>query len=343
MSSTWELSMHNRQILYAHRPDGQLSPADFQISAGEVGDPGPGQVLCRTILLSIDPANRAWMQARTYRDQLTEGDVMAGFTLCEVIAENGTDVAVGSIVACEAGWQQYAVLDRGNVDVIEPQAPLTHHMSVLGITGLTAYFGLLSVGRSQPAETVLVSAAAGATGNVAGQIARIKGCRVIGVTGSDDKNALLTGELGFDGAVNHRSPDFAKELRELCPAGVDVYFDNVGGPVLERALALLRPNGRVVCCGVVSPCATSSPAAGPRGVPGLLVTKRLRMEGFIVSDFAAEWPQATAELAQWVQSGEIQVLEDVVDGLDAAPEALIGVLAGANTGKRMVRVAPDPQ
>lgn len=332
----------NHRIIYAHRPEAHLTVDDFQMVDGTVPAPGEEEVLCRTILLSVDPANRAWMQGRTYRDQLTEGEVMAGFTLCEVVAENGTDVPVGSIVACEAGWQEYAVLDRRNVDVISPIGPLTHHMSVLGITGLTAYFGLLSVGRPRAAETVLVSAAAGATGNVVGQLARIKGCRVIGVTGSDEKNAILVDELGFDGAVNHRSPDFTDKLRELCPVGVDLYFDNVGGPVLERALALLRPNGRVVCCGVVSQYDTDSPAPGPRGVPGLLVTKRLRMEGFIVTDFAADWPNAVQDLSRWIDTGEIRVLEDVVDGLENAPQALVGMLAGDNIGKRIIRVAPDP-
>lgn len=334
--------MRNRQILYAHRPDEHLSAADFQLVESEIGDPRPGEVLCKVILLSVDPANRAWMQARTYRDQLVEGDVMAGFTICEVVAENGTTVPVGSIVSCEGGWQDYVTVPQQHVNLVEPRRPLTNHMSALGITGLTAYFGLLSVGRPRDGDVVLVSAAAGATGNVVGQVAKLRGCRVIGVTGSDDKNRMLVDELGFDGAVNHRDPSFGKALRELCPDGIDIYFDNVGGPVLERAVGLLRQGGRVVCCGVVSQYDTSSPAPGPRGVPGLLVTKRLRMEGFIVMDFADEWPAATDELSRWIETGQLQVLEDVVDGLEHAPEALVGILRGDNVGKRMVRVAPDP-
>jgi NADPH-dependent curcumin reductase CurA len=334
----------NRQILYAHRPDGRLTREAFTAVEASVGEPGPGEVLCRTVLLSVDPANRAWMQGRTYRDQLQEGEVMAGFTLCEVIAEEGTGLPVGSVVACEAGWQEYAVLPVGRVQVIPVVGPLTHHMSVLGVTGLTAYFGLLRVGRPEPGEVVLVSAAAGATGNVVGQIAKGRGCRVVGITGSEEKNRMLVSELGFDEAVNYRSPAFGDDLRRACPAGIDVYFDNVGGSTLELALRLLRGNGRVVCCGAVSQYDTANPAAddGVRGVPGLLITKRLRMEGFIVMDFAAEWAAATQELAAWIASGRLKVLEEVLEGLDAAPGALVGLLSGDNVGKRMVRVGPDP-
>jgi NADPH-dependent curcumin reductase CurA len=217
-------------------------------------------------------------------------------------------------------------------------------MSVLGVTGLTAYFGLLRVGAVQAGDVVLVSAAAGATGNVVGQIAKLKGCRVVGVTGSNAKNQLLVERLGFDAAVNHRDPTYADDLRRACPDGIDLYFDNVGGPTLELALRLLKLKGRVVCCGAVSQYDTGTPNAadGVRGVPGLIVTKRLRLEGFIVSDYIAEWATATQELAGWVSAGAIAVLEEVVDGLDGAPGALTGLLAGDNVGKRMVRVAPDP-
>jgi NADPH-dependent curcumin reductase CurA len=223
--------------------------------------------------------------------------------------------------------------------------PLTHHLSVLGITGLTAYFGLLRVGQPRPGGTVLVSAAAGATGNVVGQLARLKGCRAVGITGSDAKNDFLVDQLGFDAAVNHRSASFGDDLRRACPDGVDVYFDNVGGATLERALRSMNLHGRVVCCGAVSQYDTGNPAAGGGifGVPGLVVTKRLRMEGFIVMDFLADWLEAIQELAGWIASGDVMVVEDVVEGLERAPEALIGLLAGDNVGKRMVRVGPDPE
>jgi NADPH-dependent curcumin reductase CurA len=332
----------NRQILLAERPKGKLEPAHFKAVDTTIGEPAAGEVLVSTILLSIDPANRAWMQGRTYRAQLDEGDVMAGFTLCQVVAANGVAIREGAIVACEAGWQEYAILPANTVRPVTVRGPLTHHMSVLGITGLTAYFGLLNVGQPKARETVVVSAAAGATGNVVGQIAKINGCHVVGITGSNEKNHLLEEDLGFDATVNYKSSNLRNDLSAACPNGIDIYFDNVGGPVLEACLPLMRTHGRIVCCGSVSQYDAAAPAPGPAGVPGQLIVKRLRMEGFLVSDFLGEWLTAEQQLAAWVTSGELQVLEDIVEGLDAAPAALVGILAGNNTGKRIVRVAPDP-
>ena len=332
----------NRQILLIERPAGRLEERHFKAMDGTIGEPGPGEVLCRTVLLSIDPANRAWMRGRTYRDQLAENEVMAGFTLAEVVAENSTGIPVGTIVTCESGWQMYAIHPANNVRLLRSRGALTHHMSVLGVTGLTAYFGLLEVGRPAAGETVVVSAAAGATGNVVGQIARIMGCRVIGIAGSDEKTEMLRRDLGFDEAVNYKSQTLRQDLRERCPNGIDVYFDNVGGPILDTVLPIMNRHGRVVCCGAVSQYDTDGPPAGSRLVPGILVVSRLRMEGFIVSDFQDKWSEAEARLAKWVASGELKVLEEVLDGLDSAPGALIGLLGGANTGKRLVRVGPDP-
>jgi NADPH-dependent curcumin reductase CurA len=335
-------SRTNHQILLARRPEGRLEESHFRSAVCPVPEPGPGELLCRVVLLSIDPANRAWMQGPTYRAQVEEGQVMSGFTLAEVVADRGTRIPPGTIVACEAGWQEYAVVPADHARPIEVRGPLTHHMSVLGITGLTAYFGLLEVGRPKRGETVVVSAAAGATGNVVGQLARIHGARVVGITGSDEKNRMLERDLAFDATVNHRSPTLRKDLAARCPAGVDVYFDNVGGRVLETILPLMNLHGRVVCCGAVSQYDTANPPPGPSGVPGQLVVKRLRMEGFIVLDSVERWPRAEAELAAWVARGELEVLEEVVDGLASAPRALIGLLAGDNVGKRLVRVGPDP-
>ena len=336
----------NRQILYAHRPDGQLSVDDFRMTETDMPAPKPGEVLCRTILLSIDAANRAWMQGRTYRDQLQAGQVMDGFALCEVVDPGDSGLGAGAIVTAMTGWQEYAAVPATSLVPVRVIGPLSHHESVLGGTGLTAHIGLLRVGRPVAGETVLVSAAAGATGNVVGQIARIKGCRVVGITGSDAKGKLLVDELGFDAAVNHRSSTLADDLRGSCPDGVDVYFDNVGGPLLQQVLRRLGMGGRVVCCGAVSQYDTGDPAAaagpGIYGIPGLIVTKRLRLEGFIVSDYAADWPDVVKELAGWIASGELRVLEDIFDGLDRAPAALVGLLAGDNVGKRLVRVGPDP-
>jgi NADPH-dependent curcumin reductase CurA len=332
----------NRQILLIERPTGRLEERHFKAIDNTIGEPGPGEVLCRTVLLSIDPANRAWMRGRTYRDQLGENEAMAGFTLSEVVAENGTGIPLGTIITCESGWQTYAIHPANSVRLLRSRGALTHHMSVLGVTGLTAYFGLLEVGRPKAGETIVVSAAAGATGNVVGQIARIMGCRVIGIAGSDDKTEILRRDLGFAGAVNYKSQTLRQDLRERCPTGIDVYFDNVGGPILDAVLPVMNQHGRVVCCGAVSQYDTDGPPFGSRLVPGILVVSRLRMEGFIVSDFQDKWSEGEARLAEWVASGELKVLEEVLDGLDSAPGALIGLLGGANTGKRMVRVGPDP-
>jgi len=332
----------NRQILLAERPTGKLEESHFKAIDSTIGEPGPGELLVRTILLSIDPANRAWMQGRTYREQLGAGEVMAGYTLCEVVAANDAPYATGAIVACEAGWREYAIVPANRVAASHGARAARHHMSALGITGLTAYFGLLNVGQPKKGETVVVSAAAGATGSVAGQIARIEGAWVVGVTGSDDKNRMLESDLGFEATVNHRSETLREDLAAACPSGIDVYFDNVGGRVLEAVLPLMRTHGRIVCCGSVSQYDSATPAPGPAGVPGQLIVKRLRMEGFLVSDFIGEWATAQGQLAAWVTSGELQVLEDVVDGLESAPRALVGILAGDNVGKRIVRVGPDP-
>jgi NADPH-dependent curcumin reductase CurA len=331
----------NRQVLLVERPAGKLEERHFRIVDGTIGEPGPGEALVRTLLLSIDPANRAWMQGRTYRAQLAEGEVMAGGTLCEVVEAHGAPIAPGTIVMCEAGWQEYAVLPVSTLMPIPARDPLTHLMSVLGLTGMTAYFGVLDVGRPQKGETFVVSAAAGATGSVAGQIARIEGCRVVGITGSDEKNRLLERDLGFDATVNHRSEKLREELAAACPNGIDVYFDNVGGRVLEAILPLMRSHGRIVCCGSVSQYDAAAPSPGPAGVPGQLIVKRLRMEGFLLFDYASEFPKAQEQLAAWVAAGQIKVLEDIFEGLESAPRALVGILAGDNIGKRIVRVA-DP-
>ena len=225
---------------------------------------------------------------------------------------------------------------------------MLHHRAVpqptgiFGINGLTAYFGLLDIGKPVAGETVVVSAAAGATGNVVGQVARLSGARVVGITGSADKNAMLRDKLGFDATANHRSETFRSDLRAACPAGIDVYFDNVGGPVLENVLSMTNLHGRIACCGVLSRYDTTTPAGGPLGVPGHLVTKRIRMEGFLVHDFEPQWPAALEKLYQWVDDGDMVVLEEIVEGLENAPGALIGQLAGANVGKLTVRVGPDP-
>jgi len=331
----------NRQVVLTSLPEGALSPEHFEMRDDAVPKPLPGELLCRTLLLSLDPANRAWMNGPTYRSQLSAGDVMSGYTLCEVIDANGTDVPEGAIVACDAGWQEFAAIAASEARVIRRGSePLTHHLSILGITGLTAYFGLFDIGRPLPGDTVVVSAASGATGNVAGQLARLAGARVVGITGSDAKNAVLTDKLGFDAAVNRRSATFWKDLQAACPDGVDVFFDNVGGEMLDRMLRLMNLHGRVICCGAVS--TYDDPArTGARSGIGLAVVKRLTLAGFIVVDHMQRWPHAEQRLAELVRAGKITVLEETIDGLSRAPQALIGLLAGDNLGKRLVQVAPE--
>jgi len=331
----------NRQVVLTQLPEGALSPEHFEMRDDAVPKPLPGELLCRTLLLSLDPANRAWMNGPTYRSQLSAGDVMSGYTLCEVIDANGTDVPEGAIVACDAGWQEFAAIAASDARVIRRGSePLTHHLSILGITGLTAYFGLFDIGRPLPGDTVVVSAASGATGNVAGQLPRLAGARVVGITGSDAKNAVLTDKLGFDAAVNRRSATFWQDLQAACPDGVDVFFDNVGGEMLDRMLRLMNLNGRVICCGAVS--TYDDPAqSGARSGIGLAVVKRLTLAGFIVVDHMQRWPEAEKRLAELVRAGKITVLEETIDGLSRAPQALIGLLAGDNLGKRLVQVAPE--
>jgi NADPH-dependent curcumin reductase CurA len=331
----------NRQIRLVRRPADQLRVDDLAPVEGTVPEPGDGEALVRTILLSIDPANRSWIGGRTYRDQIREGDVMAGFTICEVVDPNGTNLAAGTIVVGEAGWQQFAALPARRLRPISATRPLSHHLGVLGVTGLTAYIGLTKIGTPAAGEVLVVSAAAGATGSVVGQVGRLLGMRTVGIVGSEAKRRFVTEELRFDAAVSYRSPTFADDLREACPSGIDVYFDNVGGPVLDLAIRRLNLHGRVVCCGAISLYDTAEPPPSPRGIPGLVITKRLRIEGFLLGDHAREFDAAVDVLQRWIEQGELRVVEEIIDGLDAAPQALVGLLAGENVGKRLVRVGPD--
>jgi hypothetical protein len=264
---------------------------------------------------------------------------MAGGALAEVVDSKAPGFAPGDYVFADTGWQDYAALSAKALQKLPRLEPMTHLLSVYGIAGLTAYFGLLEVGQPQAGETFVVSAAAGSVGSLVGQIAKVKGCRVVGIAGGLAKCRLLKEELGFDEAIDYRAAPLHKALRAACPGGIDLYFDNVGGDIFEAALFNMRQNGRIVCCGAVSQYDGTAPAHGPRGIPGLIVTKRLRLEGFIVMDFADRYDRALAELSQWVQAGKLKVREDVMEGLETAPRALVGLLAGDNVGKRMVKVA----
>ena len=331
----------NRQIALRRRPEGALREDDFELRHAPAPTPAEGQALVRTVLVSIDAANRAWMQGATYRAAVDPGDVMPGYIVGEVVDSRDPSLAPGDIVAAEGEWADCAAISAAEAVKLPPDGPLSHRLSVFGIAGKTAWHGLVRVGRPQAGETVLVSAAAGSVGGYVGQIARALGCRAVGVAGGGEKCEWAVDTLGFDACVDYRGDGFFKRLRAACPDGVDIYFDNVGGATLETALFLMNLRGRVVCCGAVSQYDSTAPS-GPRNLPGLVVVKRLRMEGFIVMDFADRDAEAESALRHHVREGEIEVTEDVVDGLENAPRALVGLLAGENRGKRMVRVAPDP-
>jgi NADPH-dependent curcumin reductase CurA len=255
-----------------------------------------------------------------------------------VVTSKAPGLAAGDLVFGDTGWQDYAVVPAKHLTKMPKVEPMTHLLSIYGIAGLTAYFGLLEIGKPKQRETVVVSAAAGSVGSIVGQIAKIKGCHVVGIAGGKDKCHWLTSELGFDAAVDYKDGALFKALRAAAPKGIDVYFDNVGGDILEACLPLMNNYGRISCCGAISQYDGAPSAHGPRGVPGLIVVKRLVMQGFIVMDFMAHRDKALAELHAWTSSGKLKVQEDVIDGLENTPQALIGLLAGDNRGKRMIRV-----
>jgi len=329
----------NRQILLVETPKGKLAPEHFSLREAPMPAPKEGEVLLRVRYISLDAANRAWMQGATYREAVTAGTVMAGGAVAEVAESKAPGLAAGDLVFADTGWQDYAVLPAKRAIKLPRVEPMTHLLSVYGVAGLTAYFGLLRVGEPREGETVVVSAAAGSVGSLVGQIARIKGCRVVGIAGGKAKCDWLVGALGFDAAVDYKAGPLFKALKEAAPKGIDVYFDNVGGDILEACLFQMNNKGRVACCGAISAYDGAAPPAGPRGVPGLIVVKRLTLKGFIVTDFFAERDKAIADLVGWVVAGKLKVEEDVIDGLENTPRALIGLLAGDNRGKRMVRVA----
>jgi NADPH-dependent curcumin reductase CurA len=328
----------NRQILLIEKPKGKLGQEHFRLVETAPPEPRDGEALVRVRYISLDAANRAWMHGATYRAALEDNSVMAGGAVAEVVSSKATGFATGDLVFADTGWQDYAALPGKHLIKLPRVEPMTHLLSVYGVAGLTAYFGLLNIGKPQSGETIVVSAAAGSVGSIVGQIAKIKGCRAVGIAGGPEKCDWLTSHLGFDAAVDYKQGPVYKALRETAPKGIDVYFDNVGGEILEACLPQMNNRGRIACCGAVSQYDGAPAPTGPRGVPGLIVVKRLLMQGFIVTDFFGERDKAVADLSTWVREGRLKVEEDVIDGLENTPAALIGLLAGENRGKRMVRV-----
>jgi NADPH-dependent curcumin reductase CurA len=328
----------NRQILLIEKPAGKLGEAHFKLTSAAIPEPKDGEALLRVRYISLDAANRAWMHGATYRSAVEANSVMAGGAIAEVVSSRSPDLKPGDLVFGDTGWQDYAAVPARHLTRMPKMEPMTHLLSIYGIAGLTAYFGLLEIGKPKSGEAVVVSAAAGSVGSIVGQIARIKGCRAVGIAGGKDKCQWLTSELGFDAAVDYKDGALFKALRAAAPSGIDVYFDNVGGDILEACLPQMNNNGRIACCGAISQYDGVPAAHGPRGVPGLIVVKRLFMQGFIVTDFMKQSERALADLQSWVAGGKLKVQEDVITGLENTPKALIGLLAGENRGKRMIKV-----
>jgi NADPH-dependent curcumin reductase CurA len=333
-------SPQNRQFKLAARPVGMAKRSDFEFTTTPVEQPGPGEVLVQVLYISLDPAMRGWMnEGRSYVSPVAIGEVMRAGGIGRVLASNDRGISAGDIVTGMTGVQDYAVLKAKDVRKVDPKlAPLPRYLGVLGMTGMTAYFGLLDIGRPKAGETVAVSAAAGAVGSVVGQIAKIKGCRVVGIAGGADKCGYLTRELGFDAAIDYKLGDLRKRLREQCPNGIDIFFDNVGGEILEAALATLARGARVVLSGAISQYNATDALKGPRNYMSLLVS-RARMEGFVVFDFAERFAEAAQALTGWLTDGKLKAREDIIEGLESFPDTLLRLFRGENFGKLLLKVA----
>jgi hypothetical protein len=316
-----------------------VDEADLKVGAGE---PGPDEVLVRVLYISLDPAMRGWMNdTRSYVPPVGIGEVMRALGLGRVEESRHPHFAVGDHVIGVLGVQERAVVHGGGLTAVDPDlAPLPVHLSALGMTGLTAYFGLLDIGHPEPGQTVVVSGAAGAVGGLVGQIAKLKGARSVGIAGGPAKCRYIVEELGFDAAIDYKREDVAAALRDRCPQGIDVYFDNVGGEILDAALAHLARGARVVICGAISQYNASDGMRGPANYLSLLVN-RASMTGFVIIDYAKRYQEGRRALADWYRNGEITSREDIVDGLETFPEALIKLFTGDHFGKLMIRVAED--
>jgi len=330
-----------KQILLNARPEGDIKHSDFQLVEADTPSPGANEVLIQTLYLAVEPAMRGWMENRAdYVAPLELGDVMRSFGVGRVIESNNPDYAVGTLVTGSIGWREYLVSDGKSVplQILPTDVDIPAAIGVLGVTGLTGYFGMLEIGKPVAGDTVLVSGAAGATGSIAGQLAKFEGCRVVGIAGSKEKCDWLTDELGFDAAINYHEEDVAAAVKEHCPKGINVYYDNVGGEILDIALARLADRARVVICGGISRYNLTGEIPGPKNYFNL-VFRRSRMEGFICSDFAAQYGEALEVLSGHLRSGRLKHRETILDGFEKAPDALMSLFAGTNIGKQLVKVA----
>jgi hypothetical protein len=337
----------NRRIVMAARPEGAPQDGDFRVEETAVPEPGAGELLCRTLYLSLDPYMRGRMAAaKSYAPRVELGEVMAGGAVSEVLRSNLDDFQPGDIVFAYSGWQDYWTAGAQGLRKVDPGlAPISTALGVLGMPGMTAYTGLYNIGQPKAGETLVVAAASGPVGSLVGQIAKIEGLRVVGIAGTAEKCAYVTGELGFDACLNHREAGFAEQLAEACPDGIDIYWENVGGAVFEAVLPRLNRFARVPVCGLIAQYNATELPPGPDRIPQLMravLTNRLLIRGFIVWDFADQETEFRDTVAGWLRDGRIKYREDIVDGLENAPRAFQGLLQGRNFGKQVIRVAPDP-
>ena len=331
-----------RSIILRRRPTGVPRRADFELREEPIPEPGPGEVLTRTIWLSIDPYMRSRLWNRpSYAPPVQLGEVMTGETAGEVIASNHSGFAPGDVVVGSRGWQTHSITPGDRLTKLDRNGPrLSTYLGVLGMPGTTAYSGMTDIGRPKAGETVVVSAASGAVGSVAGQLAKRTGARVVGIAGTAEKCLFVQEELGFDACVDHRAVDLQAELASACPNGIDVYFENVGGRVQHAAFSLLNPFARVIMCGMISQYNDPEPPPGPN--LGFVVGKRVLIQGMTVSDKPERFAEWRALGKPWIIEGSLRYREDVLEGLENAPDALSGVLSGRNFGKLLVRIGPDP-
>jgi NADPH-dependent curcumin reductase CurA len=335
----------NRRIVLASRPVGVPTPDDFRLEESALPAPAAGQLLLRTLYLSLDPYMRGRMSdAPSYAAPVALGEVMVGGTVSRVEASRHPDFEAGDLVLGYTGWQSHALSDGKGLTKLDPtMAQPSLALGVLGMPGFTAYMGLLDIGQPKAGETVVVGAASGAVGAVVGQIAKLKGCRVVGIAGGADKCRYVAGELGLDDCLDHRAADFAQRLAAACPNGIDVYFESVGGAVFDAVLPLLNTKARIPVCGLIAHYNDTSLPPGPDRLGLLtrtLLTKRIKMQGFIIfDDYADRYGEFATQMGAWLKEGKIKYREDVVDGLENAPQGLIGLLEGQNFGKLVVRVA----
>jgi len=341
-----QASASNQQVRLKSRPVGVPQAEHFELVREPVGEPGPGQVLVRIAFVSVDPAMRGWVNAAAnYAQPVPVGGVMKSYAVGRIAASRHPGWREGEIVTGLFGWQQWAVVDASAIERrLDPamlgDLPLSAALGVLGLNGVTAYFGLIEVAQPRPGQTVVVSSGAGSVGSCVGQIAKLAGCRTVSIAGGAKKVELARDFFGFDASVDYKADDFGAQLKRACPEGVDVYFDNTSGPITDAVMGMLNTRARVVVCGTVAHTEWNPPPLGPRVERQLLVT-RSRIEGFIAPDYQHRWEEAYRILARWLREGRIRVLEEVLEGLEMAPGSIAGLYRGDNIGKRVIRVAQD--